>query len=101
MNINDEEGEEQPSKHALVSGQESVFSLVCVFACVSNRWGREEGKGVNVLIFSNLCVCFMYLLQRHRWDKDLFMLCGPISVPTALLCWKCSHIGSCIILSYF
>lgn len=53
MSINDGEGEERPSKHALLSGQEREF-YCCV--CVRERDGRR-GR-VNVL-HVRICVCVL------------------------------------------
>lgn len=49
MSINDGAGEEQPSKHALVSGQESVFHW-CMFVCQRVIDEEREGGTLHFLI---------------------------------------------------
>lgn len=62
MGINDGDGKEQPSKHALVIGQESgFFLLLCV--CVSERW--RDRRCVNDVV--HIYVHFMYYSRLYRW----------------------------------
>lgn len=67
MNINDGEGEEQPSEHALVSGQQSVFAWE---GEIGGEW--REGELMCSHVRSYVCALNVLVVAVQKvWQGSL------------------------------